>query len=54
MQHYVVESNDSLLTRLPVPFRINCVLYKDYPKENLIPFIERFLQASRRQHPVPL
>ena len=42
MQHYVVESNDSLLTRLPVPFRINCVLYKDYPKENLIPFIERF------------
>ena len=23
-------------------FRINCVLYKDYPKENLIPFIERF------------
>ena len=42
MQHYVVESNDSLLARLPVPFRINCVLYKDYPKENLIPFIERF------------
>ncbi len=42
MQHYVVESNDSLLARLPVPFRVNCVLYKDYPKENLIPFIERF------------
>ena len=42
LQHYVVESNDSLLPRLPVPFRINCVLYKDYPKENLIPFIERF------------
>ena len=42
MQHYVVESNDSLLARLPVPFRINCVLYKDYPKQNLIPFIERF------------
>ena len=42
MQHYVVESNDSLLAQLPVPFRINCVLYKDYPKENLIPFIERF------------
>ena len=32
----------ALLTRLPVPFRINCVLYKDYPEENLIPFIERF------------
>ena len=42
MQHYVVESNDYMLARLPVPFRINCVLYKDYPKENLIPFIERF------------
>lgn len=42
MQHYVVESNDELLAKLPVPFRINCVLYKDYPKEELIPFIERF------------
>ena len=42
MQKYVVESNDALLSRLAVPFRINCVLYKDYPKENLIPFIERF------------
>lgn len=54
MQHYVVESNDSLLSRLPVPFRINCVLYKDYPKENLIPFIGAVPQNSRRQHPVPL
>ena len=42
MQHYVVESNDDLLAKLPVPFRINCVLYKDYPKEGLVPFIERF------------
>ena len=42
MQHYVVESNDELLAKLPVPFRINCVLYKDYPVEGLIPFIERF------------
>ena len=42
MQHYVVESNDSLLARRPGPFRINCGLDKDYPKENLIPFIERF------------
>lgn len=32
MQKYVVESNDALLSRLAVPFRINCVLYKDYPK----------------------
>ena len=42
MQHYVVESNDELLAKLPVPFRINCVLYQDYPVEGLIPFIERF------------
>ena len=28
MQHYVVESNDGLLSKLPVPFRVNCVLYK--------------------------
>ena len=43
MQHYVVESNDNLLYRLPVPFRINCVLYKDYPADQLVPFMERFL-----------
>lgn len=42
MQRYVAESNDELLAKLPVPFRINCVLYKDYPKESLVPFIERF------------
>lgn len=51
LQHYVVESNDSLLTRLPVPFRINCVLYNDYPKEDLIPFIERFRKLPGAQHP---
>ena len=43
MQHYVVESNDTLLSRLPVPFRINCVLYKNYPAEQLAPFMDRFL-----------
>ncbi len=42
MQHYVEESNDGLLARLPVRFRINCVLYKKYPKDQLIPFMERF------------
>lgn len=42
MQKYVVESNDGLLARLPVPFRVNCVLYKDYPAENLIPYLDRF------------
>ena len=42
MQKYVVESNDGLLSRLPVPFRVNCVLYKDYPAANLVPYLERF------------
>ncbi|WP_312614610.1 hypothetical protein [Oscillibacter sp.] len=42
MQKYVVESNDALLSRLAVPFRINCVLYRDYPKADLVPYLERF------------
>ena len=42
MQRYVVESNDRLLARLAVPFRINCVLYKDYPADQLVPYLERF------------
>ena len=42
MQHYVVESNDGLLSKLPVPFRVNCVLYKNYPAEQLVPYMERF------------
>lgn len=42
LQHYVQESNDALLGRLAVPFRINCVLYKHYPKEELVPYLERF------------
>ena len=40
--HYVEESPDEILGKIACPTRINCVLYKDYPKENLIPFIERF------------
>ena len=42
MQKYVVESNDDLLSRLPVPFRVNCVLYKNYPADRLVPYLERF------------
>lgn len=44
MQKYVVESNDDLLSRLPVPFRVNCVLYKNYPVKDLVPYIQRFHQ----------
>ncbi|MEG0779101.1 MAG: hypothetical protein RRY95_06790 [Oscillospiraceae bacterium] len=39
---YVQESNDELLSRLGVPVRINCVLYRDYPKQEIIPYLERF------------
>ncbi|WP_369282655.1 hypothetical protein [Oscillibacter sp. GMB15532] len=42
MQRYVVESNDQLLAKLAVPFRINCVLYQDYPVAALIPYLDRF------------
>ncbi len=42
MQHYVQESNDELLAKIAVPFRINCVLYKHYPKDGIIPYLERF------------
>lgn len=42
MQRFVVESNDELLAKLAVPFRINCVLYKHYKASDLIPYLERF------------
>ena len=42
MQRYVVESNHRLLSRLPVRFRVNCVLYKNYPAQNIVPYLERF------------
>ncbi|ERT59561.1 MULTISPECIES: 4Fe-4S cluster-binding domain-containing protein [Megasphaera] len=46
MQHYVVESNDTLLSKLAVPFRINCVLYKKYPFREMVPYLERFLRVA--------
>lgn len=42
LQHYVVESDDRLLQKLVVPFRINCVLYKNYPSEWLPAYLDRF------------
>ena len=53
MQHYVVESNDGLLSKLPVPFRVNCVLYKNYPAEQLVPYMERFRKLPAL-HSVPV
>ena len=42
MQKYVVESPDELIARLPVPRRVNCVLYKKYPVGQLPGFVERW------------
>lgn len=46
MQKFVVESNDGLLKRLAVPFRINCVLYKNYNPGGIVPYLERFLGTA--------
>ena len=42
MQHYVEESPDELIGRLPVNARVNCVLWKNYPSEQLPAFVERW------------
>ncbi len=42
MQHYVQESPDELIAKLPVPARVNCVLWKNYPAQNLPAFVERW------------
>ena len=39
---YVAECSDDIFSRIAVPVRVNCVLYKDYPKENLKPYLDRF------------
>ncbi len=42
MQHYVQESPDELIGRLPVRARVNCVLWKNYPAGQLPAFVERW------------
>ena len=44
---YVKESGDELIARMPVPVRINCVLFRDYPKDRLVPYIERIQALGR-------
>ncbi len=39
---YVEESPDRLLSDVAVPARVNCVLYKDYPKKDLPAYLERW------------
>ena len=42
MVRYVEESNDALLAALPVPVRVNCVLFKEYPHDGMKEFADRF------------
>lgn len=44
---YVTESGDGLIAKMPVPVRINCVLFRNYPKEQLVPYIERIKALGR-------
>ena len=39
---YVEESPDDLLPRLAVPTRVNCVLYRTYPKEQIPAYLARW------------
>ena len=40
---YVIESPDEMLSKLAVPTRVNCVLYKTYPAERLPQYIDRWV-----------
>ncbi len=42
MRKYVEESPDELIGRLSVPARVNCVLWKNYPGQDLPAFVERW------------
>lgn len=42
MQHYVEESPDEIFDKLATPKRVNCVLWKHYPKDQLPDFIRRW------------
>ena len=43
---YVEESPDELLSKLKVPTRVNCVLYKEYPTERLPEYLERWTKYN--------
>ncbi len=40
---YVEESSDEVISRIACPKRINCVLYRRYPADKLVDYVERFL-----------
>ena len=39
---YVEESPDELIARIPTKTRVNCVLYRDYPRDELVQYMRRF------------
>ena len=39
---YVEESPDELIARIPTNIRVNCVLYRDYPRDELVQYMRRF------------
>ena len=39
---YVEESPDELIARIPKNSRVNCVLYRDYPRDELVQYMRRF------------
>ena len=43
LRHYVEESPDEVLGKIACPTRINCVLYRNYPADRLVDYVERFL-----------
>ena len=44
LQHYVTETPDSYLAELKTPVRVNCVLYRDYPADQLPAYLERWIE----------
>ena len=46
LQKYVEESPDELLGSLPVNVRVNCVLYQDYPADQLPLYLERWIKYN--------
>ena len=46
---YVEESPDEVIAQIATPTRVNCVLYLDYPADELADYAERF-----RRHHIPI
>lgn len=46
---YVEESPDEVIARIACPTRINCVLFRNYPADRLLDYVERF-----RRYNIPI